>query len=69
MAISPDGDIYCATNSYGVGGTDDLYRSTAQKVAQVGSMPLTLADAVQSWSLPGNGNGVAVIRPGMSFSQ
>ncbi len=30
-------------------------------------MPLTLADAVQSWSLPGNGNGLAVDSAGNVF--
>ena len=37
------------------------------EVAEVGSMPLTLADAVQSWSLPGNGNGLAVDSAGNVF--
>ena len=38
-AISPDGDVYYATNSYGVSGTDDLYRWTAQRSPKSAACP------------------------------
>ena len=71
LAIAPNGDVYYATYS-----DNTLYHWTADQVASVTDdlyAPdavdnfLTLSDAVDSWALPGAGNGLAVDSAGNVF--
>ena len=74
IAVAPNGDIYYAT--YVTLGNSTLYRWTAAQVASVRDdlyaddavdRYLTLADAVQTWSLPGSGAGLTVDAGGNIF--
>lgn len=70
LAVGPDGDIY-----YGSFSTNTLYHWTAAQIAGVtndlyhGDIDtfLTLADAVDIWTMPGSGNGIAVDDAGHVF--
>ena len=70
LAVAPNGDIY-----YGTYSDNTLYRWTATQVAGVTNdlyadeedTFLTLADAVESWAMPGGGNGLAVDEGGNVF--
>ena len=72
LAVAPNGDIY-----YGTFSNNTLYRWTAAQVAGVTNdlyaddpeedTFLTLADAVESWAMPGAGNGLAVDEAGHVF--
>ena len=64
LAIAPNGDVY-----YGTNDTDMLYRWTAAQVANAANTntPLTTGSASQSWSLPGDGSGLAVNSAGNVF--
>ena len=73
LAVAPNGDVYYATFSQGEG--NQIFRWTADQVSGAfndlySDEPdsyLTLADAVNSWAIPGAGNGLAVDAGGNVF--
>ncbi len=69
LAVDSNGDLYFAPNNFYYNGTefDSINQWTASQIHNASLTPLTIANAAQTWVLPGNGNGLAVDSAGNVF--